>query len=94
MFRRFVIYQLLLVMPLTASLQAVAAQRAPVVQESVEATPSVKDDARQRRRAGLREELRAQNGGSTQAPQRQLSPQDRADLRQQLRQQRRDDNRQ
>jgi hypothetical protein len=95
MFRHFVIYPILLVMFLAVPLQAIAAQRAPVVQEqSVDGAPPAKDDTRQRRRAGLREELRAQNGGATPAPQRQLSPQDRADLRQQLRQQRRDDNRQ
>ncbi len=95
MFRHLVIYPILLVMPLAASLQAVAAQRAAVAQEqSVDEVPLAEDDMRQRRRAGLRDDLRAQNGGATAAPQRQLSPKDRAALRQQLRQQPRDDSRQ
>jgi hypothetical protein len=97
MIRHFVIYPILLVMPVAASLQAVAAQPAPVAQERfAQESHTATDDKLQRRRQreGLREDLRAQSGGAAQAPQRQLSPRDRAALRQQLRQQPRDDTRQ
>ena len=83
----------LLLLPLGVQAEKSAQPDGAVWAVSADTKQRGDDDDDQRRRAELRTSLKSQQQSAAAAPLRKLSPQDRADLRQQLRQLSRDGDR-